>query len=93
MQEIDGVDGYRNGYLSGIRAFLEKHGGEVLVASFGAQPAEGDPPNSTVVIRFATTEAAWGFLDDPDYQPLREIRMNTTSRNQMVIAPEFVPPS
>jgi uncharacterized protein (DUF1330 family) len=27
------------------------------------------------VIRFADTEAAWGFLNDPDYQPVKEIRL------------------
>jgi uncharacterized protein (DUF1330 family) len=55
--------------------------------------AEGDPPNSTVVIRFADTDAVWGFLNDPDYQPLKELRLNVTSRGQMVVAPEFTAPS
>jgi uncharacterized protein (DUF1330 family) len=41
-----------------------------------------------VVIRFADTDAAWGFLNDPDYQPVKEIRLSTTSRIQMVVAPE-----
>jgi uncharacterized protein (DUF1330 family) len=43
------------------------------------------------VIRFADTEAAWGFLNDPDYQPVKEIRFSATSRGQMVVAPEFTP--
>jgi hypothetical protein len=34
---------------------------------------------------------AWGFLNDPDYQPVKEIRLRTTSRGQMVVAPEFRP--
>jgi len=44
------------------------------------------------VIRFADAEAVWGFLNDPDYQPVKEIRLSTTSRGQMVVAPEFTPP-
>jgi uncharacterized protein (DUF1330 family) len=62
-----------------------------LVGSLDAEPAEGDPPSSTVVIRFADAEAAWGFLNDPDYQPVKEIRLSITSRGQMVVAPGFTP--
>ena len=54
--------------------------------------AEGEPPNSTVVLRFADASAAWGFLRDPEYQPLKAIRLSVTSRGQMVVSPDFVPP-
>ena len=63
------IDRYRNEYLPGLRPFLRKHGAEVLVAGFDAEPAEGEPPNSTVVLRFADAAAAWGLLNDPDYRP------------------------
>jgi uncharacterized protein (DUF1330 family) len=91
MQEVDDVDRYRNEYLPGVRPFLQKHGAEILVAGFDAEPAEGEPPNSTVVIRFADSDAVWGFLNDPGYQPVKEIRLRLTSRGQMVVAPEFIP--
>jgi uncharacterized protein (DUF1330 family) len=91
MQEIVDMDRYRNEYLPGVGPVLQKYGAEVLVASSDAEGAEGEPPNSTVVIRFADTDAAWGFLNDPDYQPVREIRLNTTSRGQMVVAPGLTP--
>ena len=91
MQEVNDVDRYRNEYLPGVRPFLQKYGAEVLVAGYDAEPAEGEPPNSTVVIRFADTEAVWGFLNDPGYQPVKEIRFSVTSRGQMVVAPEFIP--
>ena len=87
MQEIHGIDRYRNEYLPAVRPFLQKYG----AAGSDAEPAEGEPPNSTVVIRFADAEAAWGFLNDPDYQPVKEIRLSTTSRGQMVVATEFTP--
>jgi uncharacterized protein (DUF1330 family) len=91
MQEVDDVDRYRNEYLPGVRPLLKKHGAEVLVAGFDAEPAEGDPPNSTVVLRFADAAAAWGLLNDPEYRPVKEIRFSVTSRGQAVVAPEFVP--
>ena len=92
MQEVDDVDRYRSEYVPGVRPLLQKHGAQVLVAGFDAEVAEGEPPNSTVVIRFADAEAVWGFLHDPEYQPVKEIRLSTTSRAQMVVAPEFAPP-
>ncbi|MGP8160010.1 MAG: DUF1330 domain-containing protein [Candidatus Dormibacteria bacterium] len=91
MEEIDDVDRYRNEYVPQVGPLLKKHGAQTLVAGFGAEPAEGEPPNSTVVIRFADADAAWGFLNDPDYQPVREIRLSVTSRGQMVVAPELTP--
>jgi uncharacterized protein (DUF1330 family) len=90
MQEVHDVDRYRNEYLPGLRPLLKKHGAEVLVAGFEAEPAEGDPPNSTVVIRFADAPAAWGLLNDPDYRPVKDIRFSITSRGQAVVAPEFI---
>ena len=60
----------------GVRPLLKKHGAEVLVAGFDSEAAEGDPRNSTVVIRFDDTAAAWGFLNDPGYQPVKEIPHN-----------------
>ncbi len=89
MQQINDADRYRTEYLPGVAPFLKKHGAEILVAGFDAEPAEGEPPNSTVVLRFADAAAAWGFLNDPDYQPLREVRFGITSRGQAVIASEF----
>ncbi len=57
----------------------------------GPQPARGDLPNSTVVIRFADVEATWGFLNDPDYQLVKAIRLSATSRGLGVAAPGFTP--
>jgi len=51
MQQVDDMDRYSTEYLCGLRPLLTKYGTEVLVAGFDAEPAEGEPPNSTVVIR------------------------------------------
>ena len=88
MQEVNDVNRYRNEYLPGLRPLLKKHGAEVLVG-FDAEPAEGEPPNSTVVLRFADAAAAWGLLNDPEYRPVKEVRFSITSRGQAVVAPEF----
>lgn len=74
-----------------MRPPLGKHGGDVLVGGFDAEAAEGAPPNSTLVIRFPDTAAAWRFLRDPDYRPVRQIRFDITSNVQAVVASELVP--
>jgi uncharacterized protein (DUF1330 family) len=91
MQQVDDTDRYRNEYVPRVMPFLEKYGGEVLVAGFEAEAAEGEPPHSTIVIRFPDAGAAWGFLNDPDYQPVKELRYRITSRGQAVVVPEFTP--
>jgi uncharacterized protein (DUF1330 family) len=91
MQQVDDVDRYRAEYLPAVRPLLRKHGAEIVVAGFDAESAEGEPPNSTVVIRFSDTAAVWAFLNDPDYQPVKELRFSVTSRGQGVVAPEFTP--
>ncbi len=93
MQEVHDVDRYRSEYLPRLRPFLAKYGAEVLVAGFDAEAAEGEPPNSTVVLRFPDMEAARGLLDDPDYRSVKELRFSITSRGQAVIAPEFARPA
>lgn len=91
-KSADDGDRYLNEYVPQVRPLLQKHGSEFVVAGPGAEPAEGEPPNSTVVIRFADTDAVWGFLNDPDYQPVKEIGLSSTSRTQMVVPPEYTPP-
>jgi uncharacterized protein (DUF1330 family) len=91
MQQVEDIDRYRDEYIPGVMPFLAKHGAEVLVASFDASAAEGEPPNSTVVLRFADADAAWGFVDDPDYQPLRELRHSITTRGQAVVVTGLTP--
>ncbi len=91
MQQVDDIDRYRNEYVPAVRPLIERHGGEVLVTGFEAEVAEGEPPNSTVVIRIPDAAAAWAMLDDPDYAPVKEIRYSITSRGQAVVAPEFTP--
>ena len=91
MQEIHDPEGYTGEYVPQVLPLLHKHGALILVAGSDQQPAEGEPPHKQVVIRVADTEAVWGFLNDPDYQPVKEIRYRGTTRGQIVVAPEFTP--
>ncbi len=91
MQQVDDIERYRSEYVPGVIPLIARHGGRVLVGGFDAEAAEGEPPNSTVVIRFPDADAARAFLDDPEYRPIKGLRHSLTSRGQAVIARELEP--
>jgi uncharacterized protein (DUF1330 family) len=94
MQQIDDIDRYVNGYVPATQPLLRKHGAKCW-SEAGA--SRRNPPRvirrTARLIRFADVEAAWGFPNDPDYQPVKAIRLGTTSRGQAVVTPGFTPAS
>ena len=74
-----------------VGPILRAHGAEVLVAGAGGDVREGDPPDQTVVLRFASKEAAQGWYDSPEYQAVVHLRTDN-SRGTLVICDEFVRP-
>ena len=80
-------------YVPGVMPLLQKHGAEVLVADFEAQPLEGEKRHVYVVLKFPSEEAALAWYNDAEYEPLRKIRLDSCSNSNMVVAREFVPPS
>ncbi len=83
-------EGY-SGYVPGVAPILQKHGAEILVADFDAQPLEGEKRNAYVALRFESAEAALGWYNDPAYEPIRKIRMESCDNNSVAIARPFVP--
>ena len=92
-QTITDLDKYRQEYIPGVLPFLAKYKGEVLVADFNAEPVQGDPAKGVVVLRFPSEQAIRDFMADPDYQPIKELRLSITTNANAVLAPEFVPPT
>jgi uncharacterized protein (DUF1330 family) len=78
-------------YVTQVQAFIQKYGAEVLVADTESQPLEGEARHVTVVLKFASEEAARGFYDDPEYGPVKQIRLDSTRNGHIVLAKEFVP--
>jgi uncharacterized protein (DUF1330 family) len=83
---------YRQEYVPAVIPFLAKHKGEVVVAELEAKPLEGTPSKGVVVLRFPSEQAIRDFLTDPDYQPVKQIRMGITTNGNAVMAPEFKMP-
>jgi len=72
-------------YKAGVPPLVRKHGGEYLVRGGAVRVFEGDwNPARLVLLRFPTMEAAEAFIDDPEYQPLKALRQQST-RSKMVV--------
>lgn len=80
------------GYPPGVMPLLQKHKAEVLVGDFEAKPLEGRTAGVHVVLKFSSEEAARNWYNDPDYAPLKQIRLNSTKNGSAVIAKEFQAP-
>jgi len=90
--DISDPEGYEH-YVPGVVPLLAKHGAEILVASYDARAIEGDKRGVYVVLRFASEQAALAWYNDPDYEPVRKIRLDSSTNGTMVLAGEFVPPA
>ncbi len=81
------------GYVPGVRPLLQKHSAEILVADYEAQTIEGQGRGVNVVLKFESEAAAMNWYDDPDYGPVKQIRLDSTTNGTMILAKQFVPPS
>jgi len=88
-QTVTDQTAYAQEYIPGVMPFLAKHGAEVLVAAFETQALQGEPAEGAVVLRFPSEQAVRDFVNDPDYQPLKELRLSITTNANAVLAPEF----
>ncbi len=89
---ITDLEKYRAEYIPKVRPFLAKYNGEVIVSSSDAEPLQGKPADGVVVVRFPTEQAARDFVNDPEYKPVKELRVALTTNANAVLAPEFQMP-
>jgi uncharacterized protein (DUF1330 family) len=91
-QTVTDPQRYRDEYIPGVMPFLAKYKAEVLVGDFDAKPLEGRPAKGVVVLRFPSEQAVRDFVGDPDYQPIKKIRLSITTDACAVMAPAFTMP-
>ena len=73
-------------YAANVHEIVSKHGGKYLVRGGSFEILEGDwVPHRLVLLEFPTIEAAKGFYDSEDYRPLRDIRLNATNSNMVMV--------
>ena len=91
-QTVTDPQRYGQEYIAKVLPFLAKYKAEVIVAELQAKPLQGDPATGVVVLRFPSEQAIQNFVSDPDYQPIKKIRMGLTKNANAVMAPEFKMP-
>jgi uncharacterized protein (DUF1330 family) len=89
---ITDPDKYLSEYVPQVLPFIAKYDGEIVVASPDAEPLQGSPAKGVVVLRFPSEEAVRSFVNDPEYQPAKELRIALTTNANAVLAPEFQMP-
>lgn len=90
--DIEDPEGYE-GYVPGVAPLLERHGADILAADYEADVLEGEGRGVNVVLRFDSKETARNWYNDPDYGPVRQIRLDSTTNGSIVLAEEFAPDS
>jgi uncharacterized protein (DUF1330 family) len=90
--DIEDPDAYE-GYVPGVVPLLGKHGAEILVADYEAKTIEGQGRVVHVVLKFESEEATLNWYNDPDYAPVKKIRLDATQNGTLIMAKQFVPPS
>ena len=89
---INDLETYRGEYIPQVLPFIAKYNGEIVVTSPDAEPLQGNPEAGVVVLRFPSEEDVRGFVNDPEYQPAKELRISLTTNANAVLAPEFQMP-
>lgn len=83
--DIVNWDAFRD-YFPGVIPLLQKHGAEVLVADYETQALEGHNPSTCVVLKFQSEEEALAWYNDPEYAPIRKIRIDASRNTTLVLA-------
>lgn len=69
--------------------YLSKFGGEVLASDTDGIAVEGKPKKMNAIIKFPSQEAALNCYNDPEYAPIKEIRISSTANNTLVLVKGF----
>ena len=83
-------EGYKAYPLAAMQT-MAGHDVDVLVADYASEPQEGSPGEVTVVLRFASKDAARAWYDSDAYKEAKAIRMGTTD-GIVTLCDEFVMP-
>ena len=92
MQTITDLERYQKEYIPATMQIMAKHKAELVASPFAAEALHGDPPKAMTILRFPSEEAVRAFAVDPEYQPLKKIRLEVTTDSSAVMVPEFKMP-
>lgn len=76
-------------YPPQVLPLLQKYGAEVLASDLQAIPFEGSPKMMNAIIKFPSREAAYKCYQDPAYEPLKKLRIESTQNGTLVLVKQF----
>jgi uncharacterized protein (DUF1330 family) len=80
-------------YVPAVVPLLQKHNAKIIVAAYERAAHEGEPANVNVVLEFESEEAALAWYNDPEYAPVKQIRLDSTKNGTAFTAAGFVMPT
>ena len=86
--DITDMEEFQN-YPPKVRPLLLKYGAEVIAMDTHPVCLEGTARTMNAIIRFPSQEAALNCYNDPDYQPVKQIRLKSTKNCTMILVKEF----
>ena len=83
--ELHDADAYKE-YMAAAPQYIERHGGEYLCRGGSVDVLVGDwYPYRVVMLKFPARENFDAFINDPDYQPWKELRESLTTLRHVII--------
>ena len=88
---VEDMETYKTEYLEKAPKIMARYGGVPVAMSENPTTIEGSlPEGKLVIVEFPSEQAANDFYNDPEYQPLIEIR-NKVSSSDAVIFEKGIP--
>jgi uncharacterized protein (DUF1330 family) len=73
-------------YRSRVSPMIYKHGGEYLARGGATGLLEGDwTPGRVVLLKFPDMAALHAFLNDPEYRPLKDLRLRAAQTQMLAV--------
>jgi uncharacterized protein (DUF1330 family) len=72
-------------YPALVRPLLKKHGVRVIAMETNPKALEGTAKMMNTIMEFSSAEAVDNFYNDPDYQAIIHLRLNSTSNGSIIM--------
>ncbi|BDD06775.1 DUF1330 domain-containing protein [Aureibacter tunicatorum] len=83
---IEDHESFNEIYLNHAIAIVEKYGGKTFAMAENPPSLEGEiPKGRLVILEFPSKENAYGFYNDPEYQPLKKARHKISDSDSVII--------
>lgn len=87
---VEDYEAFNKVYLEKAVEIVSRHGGVTFAVADNPPVIEGSlPEGRLVILEFPSKEAAFGFYNDPEYQPLKKVRKEMSSSDSTIFERGF----